>query len=64
MHGIRDQQGQDAQEKEPPVAAQEWPDVLQELADGAPRIVGKPGTIGPSFCYATLDFARPSWPLR
>ena len=39
VHGIRGQQGQDAQEEEPPMAAQEWPNVLQELADGAPHIV-------------------------
>jgi hypothetical protein len=39
VHGIRDQQGQDAKEEKAPMAAQEWPNVLQELADGAPHIV-------------------------
>jgi hypothetical protein len=39
VHGIRDQQGQDAIQEEAPMTEQEWPNVLQELADGAPPIV-------------------------
>jgi hypothetical protein len=37
VHGIRGQEGQDAQEKEPSMAAKEWPNVLQEPGNGGPR---------------------------
>jgi hypothetical protein len=39
VHGIRAEQRQDTVEEEPPMAEQEWPNVLQKLADGAPPIV-------------------------
>jgi len=37
MHGIRAQEGQDAQKEKPAMPAEKRPDVLEQLADGAPH---------------------------
>jgi hypothetical protein len=37
VHGIRAQEGQDTQKEKPAMPAETRPDVLEQLADGAPH---------------------------